>query len=135
MAKARAGSKKKRSSKKDIEVNNTTTVNGAEKESKTNGVEMPIQKKPRSKHFGYIEDKKSRNSCFSKRKRGLLKKASEIAAMTGCEVHLIIVPANGKKATISSTENLQQLTSFTSVKSYIEETEKRKAGGGAALKV
>ncbi|KAG5254378.1 Transcription factor, MADS-box [Salix suchowensis] len=43
-----------------------------------------------------IEDKSSRQVCFSKRKRGLLKKAKELSVLCDVEMAVIIFSSTGK---------------------------------------
>lgn len=51
-----------------------------------------------------IEDKSTRQVTFSKRKRGLLKKAQELSVLCGVEVAVVIFSGGGKLYEFSGGE-------------------------------
>lgn len=59
-------------------------------------------KKDRRVGIHYINNNDSRSTTFSKRKRGLFKKANEIETLTGCEVIVIIASPKGHVFTYAS---------------------------------
>lgn len=54
----------------------------------------------------YETDKAARSRKLHDRKRGLIKKADELSAITGAQVFLQIIPENGDVMTWSSNDNL-----------------------------
>ncbi|GAA5874667.1 hypothetical protein JCM3774_004777 [Rhodotorula dairenensis] len=60
---------------------------------------------PRRKiEIGYIEKKEKRHITFSKRKAGIMKKAYELATLTGTEVLLLVVSETGIVYTFTTTK-------------------------------
>ncbi|ORY97636.1 hypothetical protein BCR43DRAFT_563051 [Syncephalastrum racemosum] len=68
----------------------------------------------------YIEDKNRRHITFSKRKSGIMKKAHELATLTGTEVLLLVVSETGLVYTFS-TAKLQPIVSNSEGKQLIQE--------------
>ncbi|CAN1154044.1 Agamous-like MADS-box protein AGL31 [Linum perenne] len=56
-----------------------------------------------------IEDKSTRQVTFSKRKRGLLKKAQELSVLCGVEVAVVIFSGGGKLYEFSGGESLEKV--------------------------
>ncbi|KAI5604502.1 hypothetical protein BDE02_01G292200 [Populus trichocarpa] len=56
-----------------------------------------------------IEDKSSRQVCFSKRKRGLLKKAKELSVLCDVEMAVIIFSSTGKLFEFCSGNSLRNI--------------------------
>lgn len=66
------------------------------------------KKKRRSRQIEYIEDHRRRKITFSKRKTGLMKKAYELATLTGTQI-LLLVSSNEGDAYTFATEKLQPI--------------------------
>nr|CAD1824339.1 unnamed protein product [Ananas comosus var. bracteatus] len=56
-----------------------------------------------------IEDKASRQVCFSKRRGGLMKKARELAVLCDAEVGLVVFSAKGKLYEFSSPSSMDKI--------------------------
>ncbi|CAI0457780.1 unnamed protein product [Linum tenue] len=65
-----------------------------------------------------IEDKSTRQVTFSKRKRGLLKKARELSVLCDVEVAVIVFSAGGKLYEFSGGERYALFSSVISSFSY-----------------
>ncbi|KAL0215960.1 hypothetical protein P9112_008144 [Eukaryota sp. TZLM1-RC] len=55
--------------------------------------------------ISYITDPRSRQVTFSKRKTGLLKKASELSRLCNCHIGLVIINENNKLTSFSSDDS------------------------------
>ncbi|KNZ63801.1 hypothetical protein VP01_10g10 [Puccinia sorghi] len=102
-------SKKKR---KDVE--------GLEDEDDEDDVTSERKKNPgrRKIDIEYIQDKSKRHITFSKRKAGIMKKAYELATLTGTQLLLLVVSETGIVYTFT-TPNLQPIVSDDPGKSLI----------------
>jgi len=72
-----------------------------------------MKKEKKIMRIAFIENKEQREKSFSKRKQGLIKKAKELATLTGGEILLIINSPTGKTYAFSTPkfeENLKTLT-------------------------
>ena len=73
----------------------------------------------RKRVIQYIREKSSRKDSFYKRKTGILKKAEELATLSGSEV-LILVVSEGNHCYKFSTEKLNPLLSSKALKNRLE---------------
>lgn len=55
----------------------------------------PAGKKKKKTTMSFVEDQTKRKVTFSKRKSGIMKKASDLATLTGADVLLVVVNENG----------------------------------------
>ena len=53
------------------------------------------KKKKKKTTMSFVEDQTKRKVTFSKRKSGIMKKASDLATLTGADVLLVVVNENG----------------------------------------
>ncbi|KAI3994107.1 hypothetical protein MKX01_012380 [Papaver californicum] len=54
-----------------------------------------------------IEDRQKRNVAFTKRRKGLFKKADDLCRLTGAEISLLVISPGGNPFTFSSSSNDQ----------------------------
>ncbi|KAI3979470.1 hypothetical protein MKX01_001662 [Papaver californicum] len=54
-----------------------------------------------------IEDRQKRNVAFTKRRKGLFKKADDLFRLTGTEIFLLVISPGGNPFTFSSSSNDQ----------------------------
>lgn len=87
----------------------------------TNGNKKPPQKKKgrRKIEIAFIEDKSRRHITFSKRKSGIMKKAYELATLTGTQVLLLVASETGHVYTFA-TPKLQPLITKSEGKNLIQ---------------
>ncbi|PAA85069.1 hypothetical protein BOX15_Mlig000026g1, partial [Macrostomum lignano] len=96
----------------------------------------PPKKKSRGKQkikIEFIQDKNRRFTTFSKRKTGLMKKAYELASLTGAHVLLLVASETGHVYTYT-TEKLNNMVQSNNGKALIQaclSSEKSLDGGGS----
>uniref|UniRef100_A0A1I8GU23 MADS-box domain-containing protein n=1 Tax=Macrostomum lignano TaxID=282301 RepID=A0A1I8GU23_9PLAT len=96
----------------------------------------PPKKKSRGKQkikIEFIQDKNRRFTTFSKRKTGLMKKAYELASLTGAHVLLLVASETGHVYTYT-TEKLNNMVQSNNGKALIQaclSSEKSPDGGGS----
>jgi len=88
-------------------------------DSNMSGLEHPPRKGRRKINIEFIEDKSRRLITFSKRKAGIMKKAYELATLTGTQVLLLVASETGHVYTFA-TPTLQPLITQTEGKSFIQ---------------
>ncbi|PLW10267.1 hypothetical protein PCASD_21204 [Puccinia coronata f. sp. avenae] len=95
-------------------------VEGIEDEDDEDDVTSERKKNPgrRKIDIEYIQDKSKRHITFSKRKAGIMKKAYELATLTGTQLLLLVVSETGIVYTFT-TPNLQPIVSDDPGKSLI----------------
>ena len=82
----------------------------------------PHKPKPKGRKkiaISYIHDKSRRHITFSKRKKGLLKKAHELSALTGTEILLLVVSESGLVYTFA-TQKLEPIITRQEGKGLIQ---------------
>jgi hypothetical protein len=106
----------------NMNLNNMSNLNALNMnliDSNLSSLEHPPRKGRRKINIEFIEDKSRRLITFSKRKAGIMKKAYELATLTGTQVLLLVASETGHVYTFA-TPTLQPLITQTEGKSFIQ---------------